>query len=59
MTVINGATSATTSVPVGASPSAIAVNPVTNQVYVAGSNTVTVINGATNSVVGVKVPVMT
>jgi YVTN family beta-propeller protein len=37
-------------IPVGTSPAAIAVNPVTNKVYVAneGSNTVTIINGATN-----------
>jgi YVTN family beta-propeller protein len=51
VTVIDGATNATTSVAVGTSPDAIDVNMVTNKVYVAnaGSNTVTVIDGATNA----------
>ena len=51
MTVIDGATNNTTTVAVGSSPEAIAVNPNTNQIYVAntGSNNVTVIDGATNN----------
>ena len=51
VTVIDGATNLTTSVSVGKSPYAIAVNPVTNKIYVANnrSNNVTVIDGATNS----------
>ena len=38
-------------VPVGTGPSAVAVNPITNKIYVAnsGSATVTVINGVDNS----------
>ena len=54
VTVIDGATNATTTVPAGttAAPGvlAVAVNPVTNKIYVAnkGSN-VTVIDGATNA----------
>jgi YVTN family beta-propeller protein len=57
VTVINGATNATTSVTVGTVPYAVAVNPVTNTVYVANSssNTVTVINGATNATTSVTV----
>jgi YVTN family beta-propeller protein len=41
----------TQQVPVGVSPQAIAVNPVTNKIYVAntGSSTVTVIDGATGN----------
>jgi YVTN family beta-propeller protein len=48
VTVIDGATNVATTVTVGASPSAIAINPVTNKIYVAnwGSNSVTVIDGA-------------
>ena len=51
MTVIDGATNATTTVAVGTDPLAVAVNPVTNKIYVAndGSNNVTVIDGATNT----------
>ena len=52
MTVIDGATNATTTVTAGsATPWAVAVNPVTNKIYVAnyGSNNVTVIDGATNA----------
>jgi YVTN family beta-propeller protein len=46
-----GAQRVTTTVSVGSAPFAVAVNPVTNQIYVANdnSNTVTVINGATNA----------
>jgi YVTN family beta-propeller protein len=41
----------TTQIPVGLSPQAVAINPVTNNTYVAntGSNTVTVIDGATGT----------
>ena len=35
VTVIDGATNATTTVAVGTNPYAVAVNPVTNKVYVA------------------------
>ena len=51
VTVIDGATNATTTVPAGRSPVRVAVNPVTNKIYVAnyGSNNVTVIDGATNA----------
>jgi YVTN family beta-propeller protein len=50
VTVIDGATNGTTSVPTGNSPRALAINPTTNKIYVANdsSNTVTVIDGATN-----------
>ncbi len=50
VTVIDGATLATTPVAVGSSPGSLAINSATNQIYVtnAGSNNVTVINGATN-----------
>ncbi len=51
VTVIDGATNTTTTVAVGTGPAALAVNPVTNKVYVAnnGGNNVTVIDGATNT----------
>jgi YVTN family beta-propeller protein len=51
VTVIDGATNDTITVPVVGSPVAVAVNPVTNKIYVAtrGSNNVTMIDGATNS----------
>ena len=51
MTVIDGATNGTTTVSRRDSiPCAVAVNPVTNKIYVANysSNNVTVIDGATN-----------
>ena len=50
-------TNNTTTVAVGSSPGAVAVNSVTNQIYVAnnGSNTVTVIDGATNNTTTVAV----
>ncbi len=56
VTVIDGATNSTTNLGVGiggSSSYSIAVNPVTNMVYVANknSNSVTVINGATGSTV--------
>ena len=46
-----GAQRVTTTVSVGSAPFAVAVNPVTNQIYVANDNgnTVTVINGTTNA----------
>jgi DNA-binding beta-propeller fold protein YncE len=50
--VINGANNATTTVSVGTGPTAVGVNPVTNQIYVVNltlSGNVTVINGATNA----------
>ena len=55
VTVIDGATNATTSVPVGTAPQAVAVNPVTNKIYVANyhSGNVTVIDGATNATTAV------
>ena len=42
---------AVTTIGAGTAPVAVAVNPVTNKIYVAnqGSNTVTVIDGATNT----------
>ena len=51
VTVIDGATNATTSIPVGTRPEFIAVNPVTNKVYVnnALDATLTEIDGATNA----------
>jgi len=50
VTVIDGATNSTFSLPTGAAPGAVAVNPVSNKVYVANMNgaTVTVIDGNTN-----------
>jgi YVTN family beta-propeller protein len=60
VTIIDGVTNATTVVPTGVAPGAIAVNPVTNKVYVAntGENTVTVIDGVTDatSTVDIGVP---
>jgi YVTN family beta-propeller protein len=51
VTVIDGATNAKTTVAAGAEPFAVAVNPVSNKVYVAnkGSDNVTLIDGATNA----------
>lgn len=51
VTVIDGATNATATVTVGANPCGVAVNAVTNKIYVAASdaNQVTVIDGATNA----------
>src|SRR5215469_13345574 len=47
----------TTTLSVGSGPDALAVNPVTNKVYVAskGSNTVTVVDGASNATTSVVV----
>ena len=57
VTVIDGATNATSTVSAGTSPQAMAVNPVTDKVYVVntGSGTVTVIDGATNATSTVNV----
>ena len=51
VTVIDGASNATTTVAAGGAPFTLAVNSVANEIYVAnlGSNTVTVISGATNA----------
>jgi len=51
VTVINGASSATTTINAGSAPFALAVNPVTNRIYVAnyGGSSITVINGANNA----------
>jgi YVTN family beta-propeller protein len=57
LTVIDGATNGTTSVPVGGTIPAIAVNPVTNKIYLTNDagNSVTVIDGATNGRTAVPV----
>ncbi len=61
VTVINGATNSTTTVTTGGIPAAVAINPVSNKIYVAncgvctgGSNIVTVIDGATNAATAVS-----
>jgi len=53
--VIDGATNGTTPVAVGTGPCAVAVNPVTNKIYVANSNSnnLTVVDGATNATTNV------
>src|SRR5260370_32930298 len=50
VTVIGGATNTTKTVAGGTAPAGVAVNPVTNKIYVANAldNDVTVIDGATN-----------
>ncbi len=56
--VIDGATNTTTTVGVGSTQRGIAVDPVTNRIFVAtftASNTITVIDGATNSTTTVPV----
>ena len=57
VTVIDGATNTTATVAAGTHPYAVAVNPVTNKIYVAnyGSANVTVIDGATNGTTTVAV----
>jgi YVTN family beta-propeller protein len=57
VTVIDGATNSTTTVPTGTAPVSVAANPVTNKIYVVNeeSNNVTVIDGATNSTTTVAV----
>ena len=42
VTVIDGATNSTTTVAAGTAPMRIAVNPVTNKIYVANTNAVTI-----------------
>jgi DNA-binding beta-propeller fold protein YncE len=56
VTVIDGATNSTTTVAVGTEPYAVAVNPVTNRIYVAnrGSTNVTAITEAPSSTTGVR-----
>ena len=56
VTVIDGATNSTTTVPVGAPVKVLAVNPVTNMVYVGEQSNVVVIDGATNSTTTLAVP---
>jgi prepilin-type N-terminal cleavage/methylation domain-containing protein len=48
-------------IPVGSSPIDVAINPKTNRVYVtnSGSNTVSVIDGATDTILGTPIPVGT
>jgi YVTN family beta-propeller protein len=54
VTVIDGLTLSTSSIPVGRYPDAMVVDSVTNKIYVTSSaNSVTVIDGATNSTIGV------
>ena len=61
VTVINGSTDKTTTVPVGRYPKALAINPLTNKIFVAngsyssGTGTLTVIDGATNATTPVSV----
>jgi YVTN family beta-propeller protein len=59
VTVLNGATNATTTVPIpmGSDPSDVAVDTITNKIYVAnnGGDYVTVIDGATNDTSTVSV----
>jgi DNA-binding beta-propeller fold protein YncE len=64
VTIIDGATDATTTVSVG-TPVAVAVNEATNKIYIAtgspvrpGSNGITVIDGATNSTTTITDPDM-
>ncbi|MGB8864085.1 MAG: YncE family protein, partial [Candidatus Sulfotelmatobacter sp.] len=64
VTVIDGATNNTTNVAVGTDPFAVAVNPVTNQIYVVNGGSVpmqspasvTVIDGATNNTTTIACP---
>ena len=51
ITVMQGATNATTTLTAGTGPSALSVNPVTNKVYVTndGGGNVTVIDGLTTT----------
>ena len=55
MTVIDGTNNSTATVTAGTSPQAVAVNPVTNKIYVANlsSNNVTVIDGSSNTTASV------
>ena len=60
MTVIDGSDNSTVTVSAGTYPVAVAVNPVTNMIYVANKNSdnVTVIDGSDNSTVTVSVDVI-
>ena len=52
VTVIDGATNKTTAVAAGSIPFAVAINPVTNKIYVVNGDfggSITVIDGATNA----------
>jgi YVTN family beta-propeller protein len=59
VTVVNGATNGTTTIPIAPAPGGggawVAVNPVTNEIYVSQEDTgiVTVIDGATNKTTGI------
>src|ERR1051326_53276 len=60
--IVPSATSVVGTIPIGLggiAPFAIGVNPATNRIYLAnaGSNNVSVIDGATNTVIGNPVPV--
>jgi YVTN family beta-propeller protein len=55
LVVIDGATNSTTTLPVGNTfISAMALNPVTNQIYLTGADNVLVIDGATNGMTTVS-----
>jgi len=57
LTVIDGATNATTTLTDNETgPVAVAVNPVTNKVYVVNVGSVTVIDGSTNSATTISLP---
>src|SRR4029077_3429882 len=49
VTVIDGTTNLSSTVPVGANPYSLAINPVTNKIYVTNSGGITIMDGATNS----------
>jgi YVTN family beta-propeller protein len=53
VTVIDGATNSTSTISAGTTPFGVAVNPITNRIYVSniGTNDVTVIDGASNTVI--------
>jgi YVTN family beta-propeller protein len=57
VTVIDGATNKTTTVPTGTTPHAVVVNSVTNKIYVTneGSGTVTVIDGDSNTTASIAI----
>jgi YVTN family beta-propeller protein len=59
VTVIDGVTHGTVDIPAGVQPILVAVNAVTNKVYVAGGQSngdVTVIDGSTNAVTHIAIP---
>jgi YVTN family beta-propeller protein len=57
LTVIDGLTNIPTTIPTGTNSIAVAVNPVTNKIYVANynSNNVTVLDGATDTIIATVV----